>query len=515
MKKWENKVKKERGFLGFHLHFRAFLYNQCTVYSFSTMSNTEKYEIVMGLETHVRIKSNTKMFCSCQNAIELADEPNINVCPVCMAFPGQLPTLSAGVIDLAVRASHALRCEVQEESIFDRKSYFYPDLPMGYQITQLYRPIAMGGEVRTMIQNEVKTFRIHHMHIENDAGKLIHVSGKTLCDYNRAGSPLMEIVTEPDFRSKADVIGYLEELQKLMRWCGASDADMEKGQLRCDVNISVRLKGETTFRTRVELKNINSFSSIGRAIDVEFLRQIELYESGQAPDQETRGWNDEKGFSTPLRSKEDAMDYRYFPDPDLPPLVLERSFIEERNIDELPIDRRLKYLNDYKLSEDDARILASDHVTSDFYETLVRQTKDPKKSCSYITTVLFAIFEASDTPMNLTDIASTPEEIARVIELVNADELSSTNSKIVIEKLVFEGGTADVWVDTLSLRQKNDTTALETIVDQVLSENASQVEEYKNGKTNLFGFFVGQCMKASKGQGNPKIFTDIITKKLS
>ena len=346
----------------------------------------------MGLETHVRIKSNTKMFCSCQNAIELADEPNINVCPVCMAFPGQLPTLSAGVINLAVRASHALRCEVQEESIFDRKSYFYPDLPMGYQITQLYHPIAMGGEVRTMIQNEVKTFRIHHMHIENDAGKLIHVSGKTLCDYNRAGSPLMEIVTEPDFRSKADVIGYLEELQKLMRWCGASDADMEKGQLRCDVNISVRLKGETTFRTRVELKNINSFSSIGRAIDVEFLRQIELYESGQAPDQETRGWNDEKGFSTPLRSKEDAMDYRYFPDPDLPPLILEPSFIEERTIGELPIDRRLKYLNEYRLNEDDARILSNQRELSDFYEEVSKLSGDYKKTCSYITTVLFPLW---------------------------------------------------------------------------------------------------------------------------
>lgn len=202
----------------------------------------DKYEIVMGLETHVRIKSNTKMFCSCANALELADEPNINVCPICMGFPGMLPALTVGVVDLAVRASHALRSEVQEQSEFDRKSYFYPDLPMGYQITQMYHPITIGGEVRTMVHREQKTFRIHHMHIENDAGKLVHASGKTLCDYNRAGAPLMEIVTEPDFRSKVDVLSYLEEIQKLMRWCGASDADMEKGQLRCDVNISVRLK---------------------------------------------------------------------------------------------------------------------------------------------------------------------------------------------------------------------------------------------------------------------------------
>lgn len=480
------------------------------------MSNySEKYEIVMGLETHVRVKSNTKMFCSCQNAIELADEPNINVCPVCMGFPGMLPTLSAWVVDLAVRASHALRSQVQEYSEFDRKSYFYPDLPMGYQITQMYHPIANGGQVRALVEWVEKTFRIHHMHIENDAGKLVHAGGKTLCDYNRAGSPLMEIVTEPDFRSKADVLAYLEEIQKLMRWCGASDADMEKWQLRCDVNISVRLKWETSFRTRVELKNINSFSSIGRAIDVEYDRQCEMYERGESPDQETRGWNDEKWFSTPLRSKEDAMDYRYFPDPDLPPLVIASDFISERAISELPIDRRIKYKNEYKLIEDDARILSNDRVTSDFYEELVALTWDPKKSCSYITTVLFALFEWHTNKMWLADIQAETKEIAEVIKMVNADELSSTNSKTVIEKLVFEWGIARTWVDTLGLKQSNDTGALEAIVDAVITENAWQVAEYKSGKETLFGFFVGQCMKKSAGQGNPKIFTDILKKKLS
>ncbi len=477
-------------------------------------SYSEKYEIVMGLETHVRVKSNTKMFCSCANALELASEPNIHVCPVCMGFPGMLPTLSAGVVDLAVRASHAMRSAVQEVSIFDRKSYFYPDLPMGYQITQLYHPIAIGGEVRTYVWDEVKTFRIHHMHIENDAGKLVHAGGKTLCDYNRAGAPLMEIVTEPDFRSKSDVIAYLEEIQKLMRWCGASDADMEKWQLRCDVNISVRLHGETTLRSRVELKNINSFSSIGRAIDVEYDRQCELYEAGDKPDQETRGWNDEKGFSTPLRSKEDAMDYRYFPDPDLPPLMLDEAFIEKRQIIELPIDRRQKYISEYRLIEDDARILSGDRLTSDFYEELVALTKDPKKSCSYITTVLFAIFEGHHEKIDLSHVKWGAREVGEVIKMVNTDMLSSTNSKIVIEKLVFEWGTASEWVEKLWLRQSNDTWALEAIVDQVLMESTLQLAEYKSGKINLFGFFVGQCMKASKGQGNPKIFTEILKKKL-
>lgn len=478
-------------------------------------SYSEKYEIVMGLETHVRVKSNTKMFCSCANALELAPEPNLHVCPVCMGFPGMLPTLSSGVIDLAVRAGHALRSIVQETSIFDRKSYFYPDLPMGYQITQMYHPITMGGEVRAMVEWELKTFRIHHMHIENDAGKLVHAGGRTLCDYNRAGSPLMEIVTEPDFRSKADVLAYLEELQKLMRWCGASDADMEKWQLRCDVNISVRLRWETAFRTRVELKNINSFSSIGRAIDVEFDRQCEMYERGEKLDQETRGWNDEKWFSTPLRSKEDAMDYRYFPDPDLPPLVLSWEFIEERQITELPIDRRMKYLSEFKLAPDDARILSNDRLTSDFYEELVRLTSDPKKSCSYITTVLFAIFEGHHEKIDLSHVKWWATEVARVIQMVIRDELSSTNSKLVIEKLVFEWGTATDWVEKLGLKQSNDTSALEAIVDTVIAESEKQIAEYRAGKEALFGFFVGQCMKASKGQGNPKIFTEILKKKLS
>lgn len=480
------------------------------------MSNySAKYEIVMWLETHVRVKSNTKMFCSCQNAIELAGEPNTNVCPVCMGFPGMLPTLSAGVVDLAVRASHALRSDVAEVSEFDRKSYFYPDLPMGYQITQMYHPIAIGGEVRTLVEWVEKIFRIHHMHIENDAGKLVHAGGKTLCDYNRAGSPLMEIVTEPDFRSKADVLAYLEEIQKLMRWCGASDADMEKWQLRCDVNISVRLKWETGFRSRVELKNVNGFASIGRAIDVEFDRQCEIYESGGQIDQETRGWSDERGVSTSLRSKEDAMDYRYFGDPDLPPLVLTSEFIRDREIAELPIDRRMKYKNSYNLIEDDARILSNDRFTSDFYEELVALTGDAKKSCSYITTVLFAIFEWHTDKMGLEDIKAETKEIAEVIKMVNADELSSTNSKIVIEKLVFEWGVARDWVDKLGLKQTNDTSALEAIVDTVLAESETQLAEYRAGKVNLFGFFVGQCMKKSAWQGNPKIFTDILKKKLS
>lgn len=479
------------------------------------MSNTiPDYEIVMGLETHVRIKSETKMFCSCRNAVELADEPNVHVCPFCMGFPGALPVLNEKIIDLAVRAGIAMGCTVNESSVFDRKSYFYPDLPAGFQITQLYHPIVEHGLVRAMVGDEVKEFHIHRMHIETDAGKLVHAGNKTLCDYNRSGSPLMEIVTEPDFRSREDVIGYLEELQKLMRWCGASDADMDKGQLRCDVNISIRKTWETILNNRVEIKNVNSFSAIGRAIDNEYKRQIKIVESGGTVPQETRGWDDEKGVSSSQRSKEDAMDYRYFPEPDLPPLVISQEFIASRNIGDLPIDRRIKYVNEYKIQADDTRILSANRELSDFYEELVKLTADPKKSCSYITTILFTLFDTHNEPISFENLRFDTKELAEVINLVNKDELSSTNAKIVVEELFLHGGQVNTIVDAKNLRQTNDTGALEVIAQKVLADNPSQVAEYKAGKENLFGFFVGQCMKESKGQGNPKMFTEILRKYL-
>ncbi len=297
--------------------------------------------------------------------------------------------LSEGVVDLAVRAAHGLRMTVNQFSQFDRKSYFYPDLPMGYQITQLFHPIAEHGHLDAYVEGTLKRFNVRRIHIECDAGKLTHSLTKTLCDYNRSGSPLMEIVTEPDFRSKDDVLDYLRELQKVMRFVGASDADMEKGQLRCDVNISLRLFGAHEYGNRVEIKNLNSFQMIGRAIDYEVARQAELYESGvETIDQETRGWDDEKGESYPLRSKEDAMDYRYFPEPDLPPLHLTADYIAERDISELPIDRRQKYLNEWGLLPDDSRILSSERAMSDFFEKTVALTNEPKKCASLILTVM-------------------------------------------------------------------------------------------------------------------------------
>ena len=474
------------------------------------------YIKTIGLEIHIRIKSKTKMFCSCKNAVELAEEANINVCPICMWFPWMLPALNKEVVRLWLIWGMMMWCIVNKNSRFDRKTYFYPDNPSSYQITQLYEPIVWKGSMKTIVNSEIREFGIHHMHLENDAWKLMHSWGKTLIDFNRAWSPLMEIVTEPVFHEKEEVMEFLRELQKIMRASWVSDADMEKGQLRCDVNLSIALEWSNKLWIRTEHKNVNSFTAIGRLIDYEFARQVKILESGWIVDQETRWWDDEKWASTSQRSKEDAMDYRYFPDPDLLPLDLSDEFITEakKMMVELPIERRIRYLEEYKLSEDDARILTFDKKLSDYFEELVVLTKDYKKSCSYITTILLALMKESDEINSISDLKFEIKELARVIELVNNDELSSTNSKQVVDELFLNWWDADIIVDENNLRQKNDLWVLENIVVQVLIDNAKQVEEYKNWSVNLFGFFVGQCMKASKGQWNPKIFNDLLKNKL-
>ena len=475
-----------------------------------------KYIPTMWLEIHIRVKSQTKMFCSCKNAVELADEPNKNVCPVCMWFPGVLPVLNEEVVRLWLIWGLAMNCKVNKISRFDRKSYFYPDNPSAYQITQMYEPIVWAWSVKTIVNGEVREFAIHHMHLENDAWKLIHAGWKTLCDFNRAWSPLMEIVTDPVFHDKEEVMEFLRELQKIMRAVWVSDADMEKWQMRCDVNVSVAPEGSTTLWNRTETKNVNSFSAVWRAIEHEIKRQIKILESGWVVDQETRWWNDETWTSTTQRSKENAMDYRYFPEPDLLPVELSDEFIKEAQakIWELPIEKRIRYLEKYKLSADDARILTADKELSDYFDKLNELTNDPKKSCSYITTILLAMMNESEDIKTVSDLKFDIKQLARVIELVNGDELSSTNSKQVIEELFLNGWEADIIVDENNLRQKNDLWALEAIVDEVIANNASQVEDYKKWNERIFWFFVGQAMKASKWQWNPKLFTEILKKKL-
>ena len=468
------------------------------------------------LEIHVRVKSKTKMFCGCKNAVALASEPNINICPVCMWHPWMLPALNKEVVRLGLIWGMMMRCEVNKHSRFDRKTYFYPDNPNSYQITQLYEPIVWKWSVKVLVNNEIREFAIHHMHLENDAWKLMHAWGKTLCDYNRAWSPLMEIVTDPVFHDREEVMEFLRELQKIMRAAWVSDADMDKWQMRCDVNISLAPEWSTELWLRTETKNVNSFSAIWRVIDHETKRQTKILSEWWIIDQETRWWDDEKWTSRTQRSKEDAMDYRYFPEPDLLPLDLKDSFIEEARatLPELPIEKRLKYLWEYKLGIDDARILTVTRDLSEYFDKLVELTKDPKKSCSYITTILLAMINESEDIEWVDDLKFEISELAKVIELVNKDELSSTNSKQVIEELFNNGWEADVIVDENNLRQKNDTWALEAIVEEVIANNTKQVEDYKWWNANIFGFFVGQCMKASKWQWNPKIFNELLKKKL-
>jgi aspartyl-tRNA(Asn)/glutamyl-tRNA(Gln) amidotransferase subunit B len=468
------------------------------------------------LEIHVRVKSKTKMFCGCKNAVALASEPNINICPVCMWHPWMLPALNKEVVRLGLIWGMMMGCEVNKYSRFDRKTYFYPDNPNSYQITQLYEPIVWKWSVKVLVNNEIREFAIHHMHLENDAWKLMHAWGKTLCDYNRAWSPLMEIVTDPVFHDREEVMEFLRELQKIMRAAWVSDADMDKWQMRCDVNISLAPEWSTELWLRTETKNVNSFSAIWRVIDHETKRQTKILSEWWIIDQETRWWDDEKWTSRTQRSKEDAMDYRYFPEPDLLPLDLEDDFIEEARatLPELPIEKRLKYLWEYKLGIDDARILTVTRDLSEYFDKLVELTKDPKKSCSYITTILLAMINESEDIEWVDDLKFEISELAKVIELVNKDELSSTNSKQVIEELFNNGWEADVIVDENNLRQKNDTWALEAIVEEVIANNTKQVEDYKWWNANIFGFFVGQCMKASKWQWNPKIFNELLKKKL-
>lgn len=477
-----------------------------------TREKNMHYEQVIGLEIHMRVKSETKLFCWCKNSVALESSPNINVCPICMGHPWMLPTVNKEVIRLWVLAGMMMNCEINKISRFDRKSYFYPDLPNSFQTTQLYEPIVWAGYVETMVDWELRRFDIHHMHLENDAWKLSHAGGKTLCDYNRAGSPLMEIVTMPVFHSKNEVMEFLKELQKIMRAAWVSDADMEKWQMRCDVNMSIREKGSNKFNNRTEHKNVNSFSAIGRCIDAEYKRQKKIMESGGIVEQETRGWDDESGTSSSQRSKEDAMDYRYVPEPDILPIILEDNFLDElrKSVVELPIHKRLRYLNDYKLWEDDARILTADYKLSEYYDELVKLTNDEKKSCSIITSVLLWLLNESEEIYDISQLRFSVNDLAQVISLINADELSSTNAKIVIEELFHTWWDVDSIVDTKQLRQKNDMWALQAIVDQVISSFPEQVADYKSWNERIFWFLVGQCMKASAWQWNPKVFNKIL-----
>ena len=475
----------------------------------------ENYEVIVGLEIHAELSTKTKIFCGCKNAF--GAEVNTLCCPVCMGMPGTLPVLNKQVVDYAIKMGHALGCRINRVSKNDRKNYYYPDLPKAYQISQFDIPLCEDGALDVLINGEVKRIGITRIHIEEDAGKLIHDDSfaGSLVDYNRCGVPLIEIVSEPDMRSAEEAKAYMEAITNILLYLGISDAKMQEGSVRADVNVSVRPVGQTEFGTRTEMKNVNSFGAVYRAIQYEAKRQIEVLEAGGSIDQETRRWDDAKGVNFVLRTKEDAQDYRYFPEPDLLTFVVSEQHVQELkdSVPELPVAKTLRYVKEYGLNQDDAELLASNKARSEFFDACVSLGKCDKKAVSNwmigdITRIL------NERRIEIGDTRLTPEKLADMIVLIENKTISNTAAKIVLEVLVDEDRQPGEIVQEKGLAQVSDTGALRGIVDEVLAANGKAVADYKGGKTNVLGFLVGQCMKASKGQGNPAILREMIAEEI-
>jgi aspartyl-tRNA(Asn)/glutamyl-tRNA(Gln) amidotransferase subunit B len=477
-----------------------------------------KYETVIGLEVHVQLGTQTKIFCGCP--VEFGAAPNTNVCPVCLGLPGALPVLSRQAVELAIAASLAIHCSVNSFSRFARKNYFYPDLPKGYQISQYDQPLAEHGSLDIFVGGERKRIGITRVHMEDDAGKSIHEGFKdseryTYVDLNRSGTPLIEIVSEPDMRSSDEAYAYLTEMKQLMQYVGVSDCDMEKGQLRCDANVSVRLKGEPEFGTKVEVKNLNSFRFLKMALEYEVRRQVELIESGEKIAQETRLYNAETGETVGMRSKEHAHDYRYFPEPDLVPLRVSQLWLDQvkSSLPELPQDRRDRFVNDYGLREYDAQVLTATRALGDYFEEAVSVSGDGRATANWVIGDLAGLLKAQGK-----DIAASPvsaKSLGELVALIGKGELSGKLAKEILPKMFETGDAPRAIMEREGLQQISDSSALEKIVDSVLAGNPKQVEQYKSGKTTVIGFFVGQVMKASRGQANPASVNELLKAKLS
>ena len=469
------------------------------------------YEIVVGLEVHAELNTKTKIFCSCKN--EFGAEVNTNVCPVCMGLPGTLPVLNKQVVEYAIKMGHAMHCTINGTTKQDRKNYFYPDLPKSYQISQFDIPLCENGYLDVLVGDEVKRIGVTRIHIEEDAGKLIHddTLGGTLADYNRCGVPLIEIVSEPDIRSADEAKAYLETIRSTLLYLGISDAKMQEGSIRCDVNVSVRKKGSTEFNTRVEMKNVNSFSAAHRAIIYEANRQIKVIENGGTIQQETRKWDDVKGVNILLRSKEDAQDYRYFPDPDLLTFIVPQEKIDalKAEIPELPVAKTMRYMKDYGLSRADSELLAIDKNTAAFFEECVALNKCTAKGIT--NWILGDIFKViNERKCTVQDLALTAEHLVDMIALVEKKTISNAAAKQIMEIIIDNDKKPEDIVKEKGLAQVSDTSALSAIVEKVLSNNAKAVADYKAGKTNVVGFLVGQCMKESRGQGNPAMLKEMV-----
>lgn len=471
---------------------------------------SKQYETVIGLEVHVELATKTKIFCSCSTAFGSA--PNTHTCPVCTGMPGSLPVLNKQVVEYAMAVGVATNCQINQYSKFDRKNYFYPDNPQNYQISQLYLPICHDGGIEIETENGKKTIGIHEIHMEEDAGKLVHDDWEevSLVDYNRSGVPLIEIVSEPDMRSAEEVIAYLDKLRMMIQYLGASDCKMQEGSMRADVNLSVREVGAKEFGTRTEMKNIGSFKAIARAIEAETARQIDLIEAGEKVVQETRRWNDEQGYSYAMRSKEDAQDYRYFPEPDLVPIVISDEWLQQvkDNQPELRDEKLKRYQEEFGLPEYDARILTSVKKLADIFEATTELCKKPKKVSNWLMGETMRLLKEHD--MDAEDIKFSPINLAKVIELTEAGTINSSVAKDVFEKVFVEDINPDKYVEEKGLKTVNDEGALRETIEKIIKDNPQSVEDYRNGKEKAIGFLVGQTMKAMKGKANPGMVNKIL-----
>ena len=480
--------------------------------------NNDSFEAVIGLEVHSQLLTKTKMFCSCPNIFGM--EPNTAVCPVCLALPGALPVINIEAVRLAVKAALALNININKKSLFARKNYFYPDLPKGYQISQYLNPVSSNGYLDIGTEdaskkNKInKRIRINRLHIEEDAGKLIHIGNRSYVDLNRAGTPLVEIVSEPDISSAAEASAYLKSLREILVYLEVSDGNMEEGSFRCDANVSVKRKGDAELGTRAEIKNVNSFKFVEKAIEYEIERQIDLILNGGKVIQETRLYDSKENITRSMRGKEEAHDYRYFEEPDLPPLVLSEEFINEikNSIKELPAEKRRRYVSEYKLTEYDAEVLTQDKDMADYFEDLIKENSgriEIKKLANWVINELLSELKLKESRER------RPVDAQNFLELITAVESGSINrntGKIVLAEMLSSSKSASEIVKEKNLAQVSDDKGLEAIVKQVAAENQKEFTDLAGGKDKLFGFFVGEIMKKTKGKANPKKANEILRK---
>lgn len=477
-----------------------------------------KYEAVIGLEVHTELQTTTKIFCSCRTSF--GADPNTNVCPVCLGLPGVLPVLNKKVLEYAVRAGLALNCEISRFSKFDRKNYYYPDLPKNFQTSQFDLPICEHGYLDVEVDGEKRRIRITRAHMEEDAGKLVHHgtsitdSDYSLVDYNRTGTPLLEIVSEPDMRSAKEAVAYMEKMRAILQYVGISDCRMEEGSLRCDANVSVRPVGQKELGTKTEIKNINSFKGVERAIEYEAMRQAELLEDGGKVVQETRTWDEKEGVTKSMRTKEEANDYRYFPEPDLVPFTVSDEYIENirKLLPELPDARKERYMKEFGLSSEDAVFMTNDKATADYFEAAVAAGADPKAAVNWLMGEFAS--QLSNDGIEIDKAPVSAENLAALLKLISKGTISGKIAKKVFATMWKEGGNPDDIVKAQGLVQISDTAELSKLVDEVVGNNPKAVEDFKAGKKKAVGALVGQIMKATKGKANPRVINELLNKKL-